>query len=51
MHDRPRVPTLSLTRIVQSTGRGLDLAELLLVPTYGDLSHGYPCRPANDQRI
>nr|WP_030188924.1 hypothetical protein [Streptomyces violaceorubidus] len=51
MHDRPRVPILSLTRIVQSTGRGLDLAELLLVPTYGDLSHGYPCRPANDQRI
>ncbi|CAM5436491.1 putative protein OS=Streptomyces tendae OX=1932 GN=GUR47_21540 PE=4 SV=1 [Streptomyces tendae] len=51
MHDRPRVPTLSLTRLVLSCGRSVDLTELRLTPTYGDLPHGYPCRPANDQRI
>ncbi|WP_399940862.1 hypothetical protein ACGH52_18910 [Streptomyces sp. BBFR25] len=51
MHDRPRVPTLSLTRIALSCGRSVDLADLRLTPTYGDMPHGYPCRPANDLRI
>ncbi|MFJ6074629.1 hypothetical protein ACIQFU_28010 [Streptomyces sp. NPDC093065] len=51
MHDRSRVPTLSLTRIVLTDGRSVDLTELRLTPTYGDLPHGYPCRPANDLRI
>ncbi|MFA3877149.1 hypothetical protein ABS735_26300 [Streptomyces sp. MMCC 100] len=51
MHDRPRVPALSLTRIVLSCGRSVDLAELRLAPTYGDMPEGYPCRPVNDRRI
>ncbi|MFC8416822.1 hypothetical protein OHA99_19160 [Streptomyces coelicoflavus] len=49
MHDRPpRVPTLSLTRIVLSCGRSVELTELRLNPTYGDMPAGYPCRPVND---
>lgn len=51
MHDRPRVPTLSLTRIVLSCGRSVELTELRLTPTYGDMPAGYPCRPVNDLRI
>ncbi|MET7326296.1 hypothetical protein [Streptomyces sp. NPDC005549] len=51
MHDRPRVPNLSLTRIALSCGRSVDLTDLRLTPTYGDMPHGYPCRPANDLRI
>ncbi|MEU4986555.1 hypothetical protein [Streptomyces sp. NPDC021969] len=51
MHDRPRVPTLSLTRIVLSCGRSVELTELRLTPTYGDMPPGYPCRPVNDSRI
>lgn len=51
MHDRPRVPTLSLTRIVLSCGRSVDLTELRLTPTYDAASESYPCRPVNDLRI
>ncbi|MET9358867.1 hypothetical protein ABZY14_39080 [Streptomyces sp. NPDC006617] len=51
MHDRPRVPTLSLTRIVLSGGRSVELTELRLTPTYGDMPASYPCRPVNDLRI
>ncbi|MFF0588735.1 MULTISPECIES: hypothetical protein [unclassified Streptomyces] len=50
MHDRPRVPTLSLTRIVLADGRNVDLTELRLTPTYGG-PESYPCRPVNDLRI
>ncbi|MFL9656771.1 hypothetical protein ACJ7VE_24015 [Streptomyces sp. PB17] len=51
MHDRPRVPTLSLTRIVLTCGRNVDLTELRLTPTYDAMSESYPCRPVNDLRI
>ncbi|MGX1512701.1 hypothetical protein [Streptomyces collinus] len=51
MHDRPRVPTLSLTRIVLTCGRDVDLTELRLTPTYDAMSESYPCRPVNDLRI
>ncbi|MFF8096513.1 hypothetical protein [Streptomyces sp. NPDC016675] len=51
MHDRPRVPALSLTRVVLSSGRSVDLAELHLTSTYGGLLEGYPCGPVNDLRI
>ncbi|MDN3247392.1 MULTISPECIES: hypothetical protein [unclassified Streptomyces] len=51
MHDRPRVPTMSLTRVVLSSGRSVDLAELRLTSTYGGLLEGYPCRPVNEMRI
>ncbi|MFJ8653996.1 hypothetical protein ACIRNU_16800 [Streptomyces rochei] len=51
MHNRPKVPTMSLTRVVLSSGRSVDLTELRLTPTYGGLLEGYPCRPVNDMRI
>ncbi|MFE0799418.1 hypothetical protein [Streptomyces sp. NPDC058812] len=51
MHDRSKAPTMSLTRVVLSSGRSVDLAELRLTPTYGGLLEGYPCRPVNDLRI
>ncbi|MEU6288327.1 hypothetical protein ACWEDZ_01270 [Streptomyces sp. NPDC005047] len=51
MHNRPRVPTASLTRVALSSGRTVDLAELHLTPTYGTLLDAYPCRPVNDLRI
>ncbi|MBD0423486.1 hypothetical protein H0H10_30760 [Streptomyces sp. TRM S81-3] len=51
MHHRPKVPTMSLTRIVLASGRSVDLAELRLTSTYGGLLEGYPCKPVNDLRI
>ncbi|MFJ8189755.1 hypothetical protein ACIQ8D_08255 [Streptomyces sp. NPDC096094] len=51
MHDRSKVPTMSLTRVVLSSGRSIDLTELRLTSTYGGLLEGYPCRPVNDLRI
>ncbi len=42
---------MSLTRVVLSSGRSVDLAELRLTSTYGDLLEGYPCRPVNEMRI
>ena len=51
MHHRPRVPTMSLTRVVLSSGRSIDLSELRLSSTYGGMLEGYPCRPVNDMKI
>lgn len=51
MHDRPKAPTMSLTRVVLPSGRIVELADLRLTSTYGDLLDGYPCRPVNDLRI
>ncbi|MGW8062054.1 hypothetical protein ACVV2G_07180 [Streptomyces ziwulingensis] len=51
MHDRPKAPAMSLTRVVLSSGRSIDLTELHLAPTYGGLLEDYPCRPVNDLRI
>ncbi len=51
MHDRPRVPTMSLTRVVLASGRSLDLSELRLSSTYGGMLEGYPCKPLNEMRI
>ncbi|CAM5473235.1 hypothetical protein SALBM311S_00142 [Streptomyces alboniger] len=52
MHRRrPRVPTMSLGRVVLTSGRSLDLAELRLSSTYGGMLEGYPCKPVNDMRI
>ena len=47
MHDRPRVRTLSLTRVVLASGRPVDLADLRFASTYQGLD-GYPCKPVND---
>lgn len=51
MHTHPAPPTLSLTRIVLASGRTVDLSDLHLTPTYGDMPETYPCRPVNEERI
>lgn len=51
MHHRPRVRTMSLTRMVLTSGRSVDLAELRLTSTYPETPEGYPCRPVNDMVI
>lgn len=52
MHRRrPRAPTMSLSRVVLTSGRSLDLAELRLSSTYGGMLESYPCKPVNDLRI
>ncbi|WP_309097517.1 hypothetical protein [Streptomyces sp.] len=42
---------MALARLVLASGRSVDLAELRLSSTYGDLPAGYPCKPVNDLRI
>ncbi|MFE9020164.1 hypothetical protein ACFYNL_16600 [Streptomyces sp. NPDC007808] len=42
---------MSLTRIVLTSGRSLDLSELRLSSTYGGMLEGYPCKPVNDMTI
>ncbi|KMS73642.1 hypothetical protein ACM01_18075 [Streptomyces viridochromogenes] len=46
---------MSLTRVVLTSGRSLDLSELRLSSTYGGMCggmlEGYPCKPVNDLKI
>lgn len=42
---------MSLTRVVLTSGRSLDLSELRLSSTYGGMLEGYPCKPVNEMRI
>ncbi|MET9834623.1 hypothetical protein ABZ078_36255 [Streptomyces sp. NPDC006385] len=42
---------MSLTRVVLTSGRSLDLSELRLCSTYGGMLEGYPCKPINDMTI
>ncbi|WP_328880606.1 hypothetical protein [Streptomyces sp. NBC_00299] len=42
---------MSLTRVVLTSGRSLDLSELQLSSTYGGMLEGYPCKPVNDMKI
>jgi hypothetical protein len=42
---------MSLTRVVLTSGRSLDLSELRLSSTYGGMLEGYPCKPVNDMKI
>lgn len=51
MHRRPRVPTMSLARIVLTSGRSIDLSELRLSSTYGGMLEGYPCKLVNEMKI
>lgn len=51
MHRRPRVPTMSLTRLVLMSGRSIDLSELRLSSTYGGMLEGYPCKLVNEMKI
>lgn len=42
---------MSLTRIILSSGRTIELSELRLSSTYSGLLEGYPCKPVNDMQI
>ncbi|MEV7016163.1 hypothetical protein [Streptomyces sp. NPDC093991] len=39
---------MALSRVVLASGRPVDLAELRLSATYGNVLEGYPCKPLND---
>ncbi|CAL9491826.1 hypothetical protein SUDANB21_03270 [Streptomyces sp. enrichment culture] len=51
MHQRLKVPTMALSRVVLTSGRSVDLTELRLSATYGDVLEGYPCKPLNDLTV
>lgn len=42
---------MTLSRLVLTSGRRVDLGELRLTSTYGEMLDGYPCRPVNELRI
>ncbi|MGV9890153.1 hypothetical protein [Streptomyces sp. NPDC003395] len=42
---------MSLSRIVLSSGRSIELTELRLSSTYGGMLEGYPCRRVNDLKV
>lgn len=42
---------MSLSRIVLSSGRSIELTELRMSSTYGGMLEGYPCKPINDMRV
>ncbi|MEV0638030.1 hypothetical protein AB0I77_24425 [Streptomyces sp. NPDC050619] len=42
---------MSLSRVVLTSGRSLDLSELRFSSTYGGMLEGYPCKPVNDMKI
>ncbi|CAM5648032.1 putative protein OS=Streptomyces albaduncus OX=68172 GN=FHS32_004538 PE=4 SV=1 [Streptomyces griseoloalbus] len=51
MHQRLKVPTMALSRVLLTSGRPVDLTELRLSSTYGGVLEGYPCKPLNDLAI
>lgn len=51
MQDRPGVRFMSLTRVILTSGRSVDLTELRLSSTYGGMLEGYPCKLVNDRKI
>ncbi|MEV7994670.1 hypothetical protein AB0O67_22935 [Streptomyces sp. NPDC086077] len=42
---------MSLTRIILSSGRSIELTELRMTSTYGDMLEGHPCEQLNDMKI
>ncbi|MGW9211290.1 hypothetical protein ACWGR4_30460 [Embleya sp. NPDC055664] len=42
---------MSLSRIVLSSGRSIELTELRMSSTYGGMLEGYPCKPVNDMKV
>ncbi|CAL9634704.1 hypothetical protein [Streptomyces sp. enrichment culture] len=42
---------MSLSRVILSSGRLVELAELTLSSTYGGMLEGYPCKPVNSMKI
>ncbi|MBC9713608.1 hypothetical protein H9Y04_13625 [Streptomyces sp. TRM66268-LWL] len=42
---------MSLSQIVLSSGRPIELTELRMSSTYGGMLEGYPCKPVNDMKV
>ncbi|TDD51303.1 hypothetical protein E1286_10605 [Nonomuraea terrae] len=42
---------MSLSRIALSSGRSIELSQLWLSSTYGDMLEGYPCKRVNDLKV
>ncbi|MFD7816142.1 hypothetical protein ACFV6E_24925 [Streptomyces sp. NPDC059785] len=42
---------MSLSRIVLTSGRTVELSELRLSSTYGGMLEGYPCKVVNDMKV
>ncbi|MFI6475425.1 hypothetical protein ACIBL5_34915 [Streptomyces sp. NPDC050516] len=42
---------MSLSHIVLSSGRSIELTELRISSTYGGMLMGYPCKPINDMKV
>ncbi|MFF3286573.1 hypothetical protein [Streptomyces sp. NPDC003023] len=42
---------MSLSRIALLSGRSIQLTELRMSSTYGDMLEGYPCKPVNDMKV
>ncbi|AEV85567.1 hypothetical protein ACWT_4545 [Actinoplanes sp. SE50] len=42
---------MSLSQIILSCGRAIQLTELRMSSTYATMLEGYPCRPVNDMRV
>ncbi|MFK0295120.1 hypothetical protein ACIQU6_32260 [Streptomyces sp. NPDC090442] len=42
---------MSLSRIILSSGRSIELSELRLSSTYDGMLEGYPCKPVNDLKV
>lgn len=42
---------MSLSRIVLSSGRSVELSELQMSSTYGGMLEGYPCKLVNDLKV
>ncbi|MFJ8675717.1 hypothetical protein [Streptomyces sp. NPDC093589] len=42
---------MSLSHIVLSSGRSIELTELRMSSTYGGMLEGYPCKPVNDRKV
>ncbi|MEU2711348.1 hypothetical protein [Streptomyces sp. NPDC007205] len=42
---------MSLSHILLSSGRSIELTELRMSSTYGGMLEGYPCKPMNDMKV
>ncbi|MCI3274630.1 hypothetical protein [Streptomyces cylindrosporus] len=42
---------MSLTRVILTSGRSVDLSEVRFSSTYGGMLEGYPCKPVNEMKI
>ncbi|MFG2117341.1 hypothetical protein ACGFRB_32675 [Streptomyces sp. NPDC048718] len=42
---------MSLSRVILSSGRSIELSELRISSTYGGMLEGYPCKRVNDFKV